>query len=60
MADNHDTNFRLLEMHREFIYDGNQSERKPVVENIGRHLVFRLPVTWGRVESITIEKHVVE
>jgi len=31
-----------------------------VVENIGLHLVFRLPVTWDRVQSITFEKPVVE
>jgi len=30
-----------------------------VVDNIGIH-VFRLPVTWDRVQSITIEQPVVE
>jgi len=49
-----------LEMHREFIYDCNHRERKPVVKNIGLHIVFRLPVIWDRVQSITIVKLVVE
>jgi len=47
-------------MYRKFIYDCNHHEKKPVIENIGLHLVFRLPLTWERVQSITIEKHVVE
>jgi len=47
-------------MQRECIYDCNHRERKPVVEKIGLHLVFRLPVTWDGIQSITFEKLVVE
>jgi len=47
-------------MHRTFIYDCNHRERTPVVEKIGLHLVFRIPLTWDRVQSITIENLVVE
>jgi len=47
-------------MHRLFIYNCNQREKKPAVENIGRYLVFRLPATWDRVQIITIEKPVAE
>jgi len=31
-----------------------------MVDNIGLNLVFRLPLTWDRVQSITIENPVVE
>jgi len=47
-------------MHRKFIYDCNHREKKPVVENIDRHLVFRRLVSWDRVQSIIIKKPVAE
>jgi len=47
-------------MHRKFIYNCNQLKRKPVVENLGLHFLFRLPVRWDRAQSITIEKPVIE